>query len=618
MSTALSFTFDSAVPPLIPSNDSFRSAYVEYFQIGQVQANDVFADLFTDGVAIWTGGEMTDMSKISGLLFPVDPSDAASKAYVDASVGGNPGGNNSTVQFNDGGIFGGDDAFKWNQTSNILTVTGKITGLVTLDIVNPTDAVNKAYVDAASGNPGGASTNVQFNNGGNFDGTNDLTWNGTIFNVVGTVNATNVVGTAVSGVTITGLTITDTDGVSPDFITISGGALIGSGTTSVTATEISDGAGSTMTTGVVTATTFTDNIATLTGGVLTDVTDISFLDDDVTPTTINMGENLGSTDGLGTITGLKTLTGASSYSSAANKAYVDAAVGSAPGLPSKGIQFNSDPSGVFTGSNNFVFDTLTNSMTLTSVFLPNITPTATLTVSGTITDGTASLLAGALSGVTTIDASGVVTLTNASVSTLSTNGALVVTGGVGIGGDVNVVGDCFANEFNAVSDIRLKENIVPLDGSLDKLAEIGCYSYNMIGSDRTAYGVLAQQLEEVGLNDIVKETPHHKTVNYLQFIALLIDGMNELRDEVTELKRFKMASIHGSLHEKYAPVKAVVDNFKTIKKVSRSKNTNVSDRKRYDGLTYKYCFDCSEWTVLENFSRDSKAPDCYKRSCKKH
>ena len=52
-------------------------------------------------------------------------------------------------------------------------------------------------------------------------------------------------------------------------------------------------------------------------------------------------------------------------------------------------------------------------------------------------------------------------------------------------------------------------------------------------------------------------------------------------------------------------------------KTNRKTNIKDTDRKNYDGKTYKYCFDCSQWTLLENFSKDSSAPDCYKRSCKK-
>lgn len=39
--------------------------------------------------------------------------------------GGTPGGANTQVQFNDSGVFGGDTSLTWDKTGNILTVTGK-------------------------------------------------------------------------------------------------------------------------------------------------------------------------------------------------------------------------------------------------------------------------------------------------------------------------------------------------------------------------------------------------------------------------------------------------------------------------------------------------------------
>jgi hypothetical protein len=590
--TEISF-YTTPPSPLIPGSVNLWSATIEHLKVGdEIYSNEIHSKLFTDGISTWTDGKITDLTRISGLLYPIGQSDAANKAYVDAAIGGNPGGDNETVQFNNGGVFGGDTSFSWNQTDNILTVTGTISGLV--DPIDDSDAANKKYVDESSGNPGGDNNNIQFNNLGSFDGSDNLTWNGTVLNIVGTLNAANVTGTNISGSTVAGTTITDGTTI------ISGGVI--SGASSITGTTISDGSGATMNGSTVTAETFTDNYVSLSYGSFTDVTNISFMDDDSTPTTIDMGLNAGSTNGLGVLSGLKTLTGLSSNFDAANKAYVDAAIGSNPGLPSKSIQYNSSPAGIFTGDSLFTWDD---------------GPSKTMTVIGTITDGTASLLSGSLSGVTTIDASGVVTLTNSSASSLPTNGALVVTGGVGIGGDINISGQAFADEFNAVSDIRLKENIIPLENSLDKLADIGCYSYNMIGSERRAFGVLAQQLEEIGLMDIVKETPDHKTVNYLQFIALLIDGVNELREEINDLKKFKIDILKNTLQETYHPLNVVTSDFKAITKNSK-KNIKTSERKNFEGKTYKYCFECFEWTVLENFLKDSSEIDCYKKKCKRH
>ena len=44
------------------------------------------------------------------------------------------------------------------------------------------------------------------------------------------------------------------------------------------------------------------------------------------------------------------------------------------------------------------------------------------------------------------------------------------------------------------------------------------------------YGVIAQQLEEIGLNNMVSGT-EQKSVNYLQLIPLIIEAIKKLADD---------------------------------------------------------------------------------------
>jgi hypothetical protein len=50
--------------------------------------------------------------------------------------GGTPGGADTQVQFNDGGAFGGDAQLVWNKTTNTLTITGKLT---VTGVIDPTE-----------------------------------------------------------------------------------------------------------------------------------------------------------------------------------------------------------------------------------------------------------------------------------------------------------------------------------------------------------------------------------------------------------------------------------------------------------------------------------------------
>lgn len=218
--------------------------------------------------------------------------------------------------------------------------------------VNPTDGVNKAYVDSQSGgSPGNPDTSIQYNDSGTFAGSGTFTYN--------------------------------------------------SGTDTVTAT----------------------NISLNTGTVST------------TPTA--------STD-------------------IANKAYVDAATGSAPGGPAQAVQFNSSPAGVFTGSSDFVWDDVLK----------------TLTINGTVV----------------------------------------------------------SDNFITTSSVLMKNNIEPLSDPLNQLKQIEGVSYNFQNNEDRTYGVIAENVENAGLNNLVKNMNGIKRVDYTQFIPMLIEACKKLDTENKEMK----------------------------------------------------------------------------------
>jgi hypothetical protein len=107
-----------------------------------------------------------------------------------------------------------------------------------------------------------------------------------------------------------------------------------------------------------------------------------------------------------------------------------------------------------------------------------------------------------------------------SVST-STGTMTIKTGGLGVAGDIH------ATTFNASSDINLKTNIQPIDNPLDQLLKIEGYTYEWNGNSKRQMGVIAQQLEEIGLGDIVSGEDT-KSVNYNALIPLIIESIKEI------------------------------------------------------------------------------------------
>lgn len=86
------------------------------------------------------------------------------------------------------------------------------------------------------------------------------------------------------------------------------------------------------------------------------------------------------------------------------------------------------------------------------------------------------------------------------------------------------------------SDKRLKENINTITEDLDKIKEIEFFEFNLNDdvNKTKSYGVIAQDLEKVGLENLVVEDANgYKAVDYT---ALIMLELQRLRNEVKELK----------------------------------------------------------------------------------
>jgi len=132
-----------------------------------------------------------------------------------------------------------------------------------------------------------------------------------------------------------------------------------------------------------------------------------------------------------------------------------------------------------------------------------------------------------------------ISITNSTASTSKTTGALIVTGGIGTSGDVFAGGDIVAY---ASSDRRLKDNIQPIQNSLQKINQIGGYSFEWnVGKQDIYkgkdYGVIAQEIEEI-LPELVDTRENgYKAVKYDKLVSLLIEGIKDLSKQVEVLQQ---------------------------------------------------------------------------------
>jgi hypothetical protein len=101
------------------------------------------------------------------------------------------------------------------------------------------------------------------------------------------------------------------------------------------------------------------------------------------------------------------------------------------------------------------------------------------------------------------------------------------------------------NSYGAISDIKLKENIVDASPKLDDLMQVKVRNYNMIGDTAKQIGVVAQELETVfpSMIDVTPDTDTEgndlgtttKAVKYSVFVPMLIKAIQEQQALITAL-----------------------------------------------------------------------------------
>ena len=118
-----------------------------------------------------------------------------------------------------------------------------------------------------------------------------------------------------------------------------------------------------------------------------------------------------------------------------------------------------------------------------------------------------------------------------------TEGKLVnITRGLSVNNDLTVGGNVTATGFYESSDIRLKENIQPLNYGLKEIEKIDTHTWNWKKDGAEDIGVIAQELETI-LPELVKTNEEgYKSVNYTKLVPILINSIKELSNQVKALK----------------------------------------------------------------------------------
>lgn len=116
--------------------------------------------------------------------------------------------------------------------------------------------------------------------------------------------------------------------------------------------------------------------------------------------------------------------------------------------------------------------------------------------------------------------------------------------GAGVG---NISTNGTSVSYSTTSDRRLKENFVPLTGSINKLNTIKVYNYNFINDKNKTVvdGVVAQELQSILPNAVSGKMDEvdadgkimAMTVDYSKIVPTLIGAVQELKAELDALKK---------------------------------------------------------------------------------
>jgi hypothetical protein len=110
-------------------------------------------------------------------------------------------------------------------------------------------------------------------------------------------------------------------------------------------------------------------------------------------------------------------------------------------------------------------------------------------------------------------------------------------------GDLHADGDVIAYS-TTISDLRLKENIQPIEDALHKVNQLTGYTFTYTVDGRESAGLIAQEVEKVLPSAVSeKELPlkiddgkEYKVLQYDQTIGLLVEAVKELSARIEELE----------------------------------------------------------------------------------
>lgn len=123
----------------------------------------------------------------------------------------------------------------------------------------------------------------------------------------------------------------------------------------------------------------------------------------------------------------------------------------------------------------------------------------------------------------------IVTFTNGLDASSATTGAVKLLGGLGVAKKIHA-----GDTITELSDKRYKSNIERIENALDKVCQLSGYTFEYNGEKKT--GVLAQEIKEVLPEAVYGSEDTKYSVAYGNLAGIIIEAIKELKNEIQELK----------------------------------------------------------------------------------
>lgn len=135
-----------------------------------------------------------------------------------------------------------------------------------------------------------------------------------------------------------------------------------------------------------------------------------------------------------------------------------------------------------------------------------------------------------------IDSAAVAAIVDSALTLFTLDSNVTVHSNLYVDSDIIAAGNITA--FGSFSDESLKENVVKIEGALDRIDLMTGYTFNYISKpDVRMTGVMAGDAENALPELVYTTSSGHKAVHYGNALGLLVEGIKELRKEVEEIKK---------------------------------------------------------------------------------